>query len=303
MVNFAVMNKSTANIANPSDKAKTSFAKSIAKAHLSSNHRHSSEKRISKDIVVHFIQANKMAAFTVYLHLMHDKSSKLHRSSFKDSAKELGMGEANFYKLMKQLEADGFVDRKGNGWWLGRGTKQFNIANGICHAQMVSIPKKSRQTIKILRNFCRSSQFTMAARKVKGQQSRKSYGTVQGTPLSISYMANYVGITERTVCGHKKQAKENGHFSTYRVYKVVDRGGASKIPYWKEYRTNRQYIEKVGRGMFELRERLSSNVADTLLVKKKVVRYSKDEKETMKSNFILRNLIPVPRSLSRQERV
>lgn len=282
-----------ANIATPSEKSKLNFARSIAKVHLSSNHRHFHEKRISKDIVLHFLRADKMAAFRVYLHLMHDKSSKLHRSSFKESAAELGMGEANFYKLMKQLEADGFVDRKGNGWWFGRGTKQFNIANGICHAQMVGVPKKSRQTLKTLKNFCRSLQMTMAAKKVKGQQSRKSYGTEQGTPLSISYIARFSGTTSRTVCRHKKQAKANDHFTTHRVFKTVERGGAGMIPIWKEHKTNRQYIEKVCRGVFELRERLSSNVSETLFVKKKVVRYSKDERETMKSNFVMKDLIPV----------
>lgn len=290
-------------ISFPSEKSKLNFARSLVKSHLSSNHRHSGEKRISKDIVIHFIKANKMAAFAVYIHLMHDKSSKLHRSSFKDSAKELGMGEGNFYKLIKQLESEGFVDRKNNGWWFGRGVKQFNIANGICHSQMVALPKKSRQSIKILRNFCRSTQFTMAAKKVKGQQSRKSYATVQGTPLSISYMANYVGITERTVCRHKKQAKANGHFITHRVFKVIERGGACMIAKWKEHRTNRQYIEKVGLRTFELRERLSSNVSETLFVKKKMVRYSRDEKETMKSNFVMKNLVPPSRPISRQERV
>lgn len=290
-------------IAHPSEQSKLNFARSIAKVHLSSKHRHLGEKRISKDIVVHFIQANKMAAFAVYLHLMHDKSSKLHRSSFKESAAELGMGEANFYKLMKQLEGMGFVDRKGSGWWFGRGTKQFNIAAGICHSLMVAVPKKSRQTIKTLRNFCRSTQFTMAARKVKGQQSRKSYATVQGTPLSISYMANYVGITERTVCRHKKQAKANDHFTTHRVFKTIERGGAGMIATWKEHKTNRQYIEKVCRGVFELRERLSSNVSETLFVKKKMVRYSKDEKETMKSNFSMKDLVPVQRAEFLQERV
>ncbi len=115
-------------IAAPSEQSKLNFARSIAKVHLSSKHRHFHEKRISKDIVLYFLRANKMAMFSAYLHLMHDKSSKLHRSSFKDSANEMGMGEANFYKLMKQLEMDGFVDRKGGGWWFGRGTKQFNIA-------------------------------------------------------------------------------------------------------------------------------------------------------------------------------
>ncbi len=293
---------STAKIAHPSEQSKSNFARSIAKVHLSSNHKHFHEKRISKDIVLHFLQADKMAAFRVYLHLMHDKSSKLHRSSFGESAAELGMGEANFYKLMKQLEADGFVDRKGNGWWFGRGTKQFNIANGVCHANMVAIPKKSRQNTKILKNFCRSLQMTMAARKVKGQQSRKSYATVQGTPLSISYIARYSGTTSRTVCRHKAQAKANDHFTTHRVYKTVERGGANMIPIWKEYRNNRQYIEKVCRGVFELRERLSSNVSETLFIKKKIVRYDMDEKETMKSNFSMKNLIPVQRSEFLQER-
>lgn len=284
------------------EKSKLNFARSIAKVHLSNNHKHSGEKRISKDIILYFLQANKMAMFSAYLHLMHDKSSKLHRSSFKDSAKELGMGEANFYKLMKQLEVERLVDRKGNGWWFGRGTKQFNIANGICHANMVAIPKKSRQNLKILKNFCRSLQMTMAARKVKGQQSRKSYGTVQGTPLSISYIARYSGTTSRTVCRHKKQAKANDHFATHRVYKTIERGGASMIPVWKEHKTNRQYIEKVCRGVFELRERLSSNVSETLFVKKKMVRYSRDEKETMKSNFLMKDLIPVQRAEFLQER-
>lgn len=295
------MNNS-AKIDNPSDKAKTSFANSIARAHLSSKHRHSNDKRISKDIILHFLKANKMAALSVYVHLMHDKSSKLHRSCFNDSAKELGMGEANFYKLMKQLEKEGLVDRKGMGWWFGRGTKQFNIANGICHAQMVGVPKKSRQTIKALRNFCRSLQFTVAAKKVSGQQSRKSYGTVTGTPLSISYMARFSGTATRTVCRHKQQAKEYGHFSTYRVFKVVDRGGFDRIPAWKEHRSERQYIQRTGRNVFELCERLSSNVAETLFVKKKTIRYGKEERETMKSNFSLIDLIPTPRAQFRQER-
>lgn len=302
MVIFAVMQTSAANIPPISEKSKSNFARSVARAHISSKHPHSGEKRVSKDIALHFLQANRMANFRVYLHLMHDRSSKLHRSSFKESAKELGVGEANFYKLMKQLEKDGFVDMRKNGWWFGRGTKQFNIANGICHAQMVGIPKKSRQNTKTLKNFCRSLQFTMAARKVRGQQSRKSYGTAQGTPLSISYMARYSGTTARTVCRHKKQAKENGHFSTFRVFKTIERGGADMIPLWKEHRNNRQYIEKVGRGVFELRERLSSNVAETLFIKRKTVRYSKDEKETMKSNFSFKNLIPVQRAEFRQER-
>lgn len=291
----------SAKIANPSEQSKSNFARSIARAHLSSNHRHFHEKRISKDIALFFLKENKMAAFRAYLHLMHDKSSKLHRSSFKDSAKELGMGEANFYKLMKQLEKDGFVDRKGSGWWFGRGTKQFNIANGICHAQMVAIPKKSRQSQNTLRNFCRSLQMTMAAKKVSGQQSRKSYGTVTGTPLSISYIARYSGTTTRTVCRHKKQAKANGHFTTFRVFKTVDRGGFDRIPSWKEHRSEGQYIERIGRNVFELRERLSSNVAETLFVKKKTVRYNREEKETMKSNFSLKNLIPTQRGEFRQE--
>lgn len=87
------MQISDANIANPSEQSKSNFARSIARAHLSSNHKDSSAKIISKDIIIYFLQANKMAAFRIYLHLMHDKSSKLHRSSFKDSARELGMGE------------------------------------------------------------------------------------------------------------------------------------------------------------------------------------------------------------------
>lgn len=282
-------------ISQPSEKSKSNFARSIARGYISSKHKHSSEKRISKDIVNHFLSANKMAALRMYLHLMHDKSSKLHRNFFKESASELGMSEANFYKLVKQLQKEGFVDKKQKGWWFGRGTKQFNIANGICHSQMVAIPKKSRQNIKILKNFCRSLQFTMAAKKVEGQQSRKSYGTVKDIPLSIGYIANYTGTTKRTVIRHKKQAKENGHFTTSLRHKVVDTGRASKISEWKEYRNNRQYIFKAKWGMFELRERLSSNVEETLFVKKKVVRYSKDERDTMKSNFVLKNLVPLSR--------
>lgn len=290
------------NIANPSEQSKSNFARSIARTYISSKHKHFGEKRISKDIALFFLKENKMAAFRVYLHLMHDKSSKIHRSQFKASAEALGMSEPNFYKLMKQLVADNMVDRKGNGWWFGRGTKQFNIANGICHAQMVGVPKKSRQRIKALRNFCRSLQFTMAAKKVSGQQSRKSYGTVTGTPLSISYMARFSGTATRTVCRHKQQAKEYGHFSTYRVFKVVDRGGFDRIPAWKEHRNERQYIQRTGRNVFELCERLPSNVAETLFVKKKTIRYGREERETMKSNFSLIDLIPTPHAQFRQER-
>lgn len=287
-------------IPQPSEQSKSNFARSIVRTYISSKHKHSSAKRISKDIALFFLKENKMAAFRVYLHLMHDKSSKIHRSQFKASAETLGMSEPNFYKLMKQLVADNMVDRKGNGWWFGRGTKQFNIANGICHAQMVAMPQKSRQTIRILKNFCRSLQLTMAAKKVESQQSRKSYGTVKGTPLSISYAARYMGTTTRTVCRHKAQAKANGHFLTSQVFETVAVGDWTMIAEWKEHRTNRQVIRKVKPGLFELRERLPSKVEETLFVKKKVVRYGKEERETMKSNFVFKNLLPLPYRSGRQ---
>ncbi len=245
---------------------------------------------VSTDILGLFLRSGNISAFRTYLISKTNKSGKLNLRKLE----ELGLDQkkCTTMKHLSQITALGLGTRTKNGWYYFKGIKTFNIENGTCYPKMVEVPFRALSDTKSLRSFCRSVQFSMAAKKASSKQSVKGCATENLPELSISYMARYAGVSERTVCRHKDtfiKFKKNSS--------VLEVGTAASIEQWKEYRVSHlHFVKSVGFGVFQLCQRGTNTVIQPIRIKKKRIFLTVDEKQLIRDRFHFSSLIPRKRS-------
>lgn len=210
---------------------------------------------------------DKVAAFRIYLAIKYYMCGK--GNDFSQLAKELGLKVKYIEQKLVQLEKLGLMERKRNGWWFVVGTDRWCEKNDIKYATLVYASETILHDIKILRNFIRSVQITMAGRMVRktAQRKKSALSGEQQIPLSNSFLSRYMGVGERTVKRHKRIAKENGFLLFKQRYTILKKGTYADIPEWKEYRSSPSHVIKVIFGKVYLTDQLPSTLEYSILYK------------------------------------
>ena len=229
---------------------------------------------VSKEIAILMLKADKIAAFRIYLAIKYYMAGK--GNDFSQLAKELGLKVKYVEQKLAQLEKLGLMERKRNGWWFVVGTDRWCENNGIKYTTLVYTNETILHNIKILRNFIRSIQITMAGRAVRAAQRTKSANSrEQRIPLSNSFLSRYMDVGERTVKRHKGIAKKNGFLLFKQRYTILKKGTYSDIPEWKEYRSSPSHVIRVIFGKIYLCDQLPSTLEYSILYKNRRTYQSK----------------------------
>lgn len=185
------------------------------------------------------------------LRCYHD--GKIHKDKFITLAEGMGKSREYVAGRINECVRLGLVEKRKNGWYFVIGAKRWNYVNGYMHSKMVGIPVQALYDLHNFRIFIRSVMFHFCEVKALNRQKQlRELPVNRATKLSISYLSNFTGLSERTISRHKKAGYNLGFHRFQREYIILDRGDFRKAAVWKEYKDAKHQILQMASGEFVL---------------------------------------------------